>query len=155
MAAIVCASQGELSGQVIRAPEVRSLRFIGNESFSDRDLRAVIQTRSTGCVSFLLNPVCLVTDWGFAHRRGYLDSLDVAGDELRLRSFYTLRGFFDATVQSDIRTIGHDARVAFTVTEGEPTPIDSFVIRGLPDVIDVNSAQEMIGVEVGERFDPT
>lgn len=153
MAAIVCASQGELSGQVIREPEVRSLRFIGNESFSDRDLRAVIQSRSTGCVSFLLNPVCLLTDWGFAHRRGYLDSLDVAGDELRLRSFYTLRGFFDAAVQSDISTIGQDARVEFTVTEGEPTPIDSFVIRGLPDVIDVNSAQEMIGVEVGERFD--
>ncbi len=136
-----------------RAPEVVSLRFDGNESFSDDELRAVIRTRNTECVSLLLTPFCALTNWGFAHRRGYLDSLDVAGDALRLRTYYALRGFFDAGVESVIQPNGENARVGFTIREGEPTPIDSLVIRGLPETTGLDSLGSLLRVVQGDRFD--
>ncbi len=143
----------ELRAQTVRDPEVASLRFVGNESFSDGDLEAVIQTRRTRCASFLLNPFCWLTDWGFAHRRAFLDTLDVATDELRLRTFYALHGFFSAGVSGAILPEGEKARVRFTIEEGPATPIDSLTIDGLPEVMPRGRATRLIGVRAGDRFD--
>jgi len=142
-----------LAGQGTRAPEVVKLRFQGNEAFSDAELRAVIQTQRTECVGFLLTPFCWLTDWGFAHRRGYLDSLDVAADAVRLRGFYTLKGFFDAEVQHLIRPEGADALVAFILSEGDATTIDSFAVQGLPETMSEAGAARLLGVGSGDRFD--
>ncbi len=146
------APPAQLSAQV-RPPEVVKLIFNGNEEFSDNELRAVIQTQRTECTSLLLSPFCLLTNWGFAHRRGYLDSLDVAGDALRLRTFYTLRGFFNSSVQHVIRPEGANALVAFVVSEGESTAIDSFTVTGLPRTMSQTAASRLLGVGSGDRFD--
>ncbi len=151
--ACVASWPGLLAGQTVRAPEVVSLRFDGNEAFSDGELRAVIRTRATECGSLLLAPFCALTNWGFAHRRGYLDSLDVAGDALRLRTYYAFRGFFAAEVQSLIRPDGAEARVWFTIREGDPSRIDSLVLRGLPETIALDDAQAILGVAQGDPFD--
>ncbi|MDX1578860.1 MAG: BamA/TamA family outer membrane protein, partial [Gemmatimonadota bacterium] len=142
-----------LEAQTRGAPEVVDLHFVGNEALSDGELRAVIQTRETSCTSFLLQPVCALTDWGFAHRRAYLDSLDVQGDALRLRTFYTLRGYFNATVASDIRAGPEEARIWFTIAEGGLTRIDSLRIRGLPDVLPLEEAERLLGLRPGDGFD--
>ncbi|WP_420633736.1 BamA/OMP85 family outer membrane protein [Candidatus Palauibacter sp.] len=136
-----------------RRAEVRSLYFLGNEALADGQLRAVIRTRSTECVSLFLQPFCLLTDWGFAHRRSYLDTLDVADDALRLRSFYRLRGYYEAEVDRAVRTSGDEARVWFTIAEGPPTLIDSFVIRGLPETLTPAEATALIGLDEGDPFD--
>ncbi|MCG8468399.1 MAG: BamA/TamA family outer membrane protein [Gemmatimonadetes bacterium] len=147
------ATTAPIEAQVIRAPEVRSLSFQGNETFSDSELRAIIETRRTECVSFLLTPFCALTDWGFAHRRGYLDSLDVAGDALRLRTYYRLRGFFESDVQHLIRTTGSEARVGFVIDEGPPTSIDTFRVTGLPPTMSQATASRLLAVDSGDRFD--
>ena len=66
-----------LGAQTIRDPEVKSLGFDGNHAYPDRDLASAIRTRQTECVTFLLEPFCLLTDWGFAHRRGFLTDRDL------------------------------------------------------------------------------
>lgn len=139
--------------QTIREPEVVSLDFDGNEAFSDSDLRTVLRSRATRCKTFLLNPFCWLTDWGFAHSRGYLDSLDVVRDELRIQLFYADRGFFQTGVESSIRRDGDQARIRFAISEGVPTIIDSLSVVGVPPLIDSLEVNRLIGLSEGDRFD--
>lgn len=151
------AGQATASDEGPRRAEVNSLRFSGNETISDGQLRAVIRTRSTECASLLLAPFCLPKhlglDLGFAQRRGYLDSLDVAQDAIRLRLYYHARGYFEADVHHIIRTNGVDASVSFVIEEGLPTLIDEFSIDGLPGTIGRDEAAELVDIGVGEPFD--
>ncbi len=139
--------------QTVRDPEIVALAFQGNRAFSDGELEAVIRTRETRCVTALLFPFCALTDWGFAHRRSYLDTTDVAGDELRLRLYYRTRGFFEARVESQVRRQERKARVWFFITEGPPTLIDSLHVRGVPEVLDSVRVRRLIGLRPGDRFD--
>lgn len=143
---------GPLAGQA-REIEVVSLVFEGNEAFGAGELQAVIRTRETECTTLLLEPICAITDWGFAHSRQYLDTLDVAADELRLELFYRDRGFFSAEVDHDISISDDEARVRFSIEEGPPTLIDSLSIAGVPPVVDSARARAIIGLGPGSRFD--
>jgi outer membrane protein insertion porin family/translocation and assembly module TamA len=140
-------------GQTIREPEITSLEFDGNEAFSDGELRVVLRSQATACKGFLLNPFCWLTDWGFAHRRGYLDSLEVVRDELRIQLFYADRGFFQTQVDGDVARSAEKASVLFTITEGPATIIDSFSVTGVPDVLDSETVTRLIGLDTGDRFD--
>ncbi|WP_419858160.1 BamA/TamA family outer membrane protein [Candidatus Palauibacter irciniicola] len=147
-----------LSGQAAgeagpRRAEVNSLRFRGNETLSDGELRAVIVTRSTECTSLLLSPFCLLTNWGFAHRRAYLDTLDVRIDADRLRLYYNFRGHFEADVRHVVRTNGVDASVSFIIEEGPATLIDEFSIEGLPEALGAEEAAGLVDIGVGDPFD--
>jgi len=142
-----------LLAQTVRDPEVVSLDFEGNQAFSDRDLAAVLRSRETTCTSVLLSPFCWFTNWGFAHSREYLDSLAVSDDELRIQLYYRDRGFFQATVDSRIGRVGDRARIDFTITEGEPTTIDSISVLGVPPALDSAEVAQRIGLAPGDRFD--
>ena len=133
--------------------EVNSLRFSGNQTLSDGQLRAAILTRSTECASLLLSPFCLLTNWGFAHRRAFLDSLDVAEDAIRLRLYYNSRGYFEADVHHIIRSNGVDASVSFVIEEGPATLIDEFSIDGLPEALGAEEASALVDLDVGDPFD--
>jgi len=135
--------------------EVVSLDFEGNEAFSSNELESVIRTRATGCASLLLQvlPICQLTDWGFAHHRQYLDTLDVAADELRLEFFYRDRGFFSAEVDDHVEISDRKARVRFSISEGSPTLIDSLSLSGVPPVLDSAAVAELIALQPGDRFD--
>lgn len=146
------AAAGPLDGQV-RDIEVVSLTFEGNEAFPASELEAVIRTRKTECTTLLLEPLCAITDWGFAHSRQYLDTLDVAADELRLELFYRDRGFFSAEVDHGVSIAGDEAQVSFAIEEGPPTPIDSMSISGVPAVLDSAEVRQLIGLGPGARFD--
>ena len=145
---------GQAAGEAgPRRAEVTSLNFRGNATLSDGQLRAVIRTRGTECASLLLSPFCLATNWGFAHRRAYLDTLEVAVDADRLRLYYNYRGHFEADVHHVIRTNGVDASVSFIIEEGPATLIDEFSIEGLPEALGAEEAAALVGLGVGDPFD--
>lgn len=151
--AVGVALAADLAGQTLREPEVASLDFVGNRAFGDGELESVLRSRETRCAGFLLHPFCWLTDWGFAHRRQYLDTLDVVEDELRLQLFYRDRGFFSVAVDNRVTRDGKKAKILFTISEGDPTLIDSLTVRGIPPVLDSAEVARLIGLEVGDRFD--
>ncbi len=142
-----------LGAQTIRDPEVMSLGFEGNRVYPDQDLAAAIRTRQTECVTFLLEPFCLLTNWGFAHRRAFLSDRDLQDDRNRVEVFYKLRGYLQAHVDTTVVRSGDEARVTFIIEEGTPTRIDSLAVGGLAGVLEPDRAHDIIGLEVGDPFD--
>lgn len=105
--------------------EVTSIDFVGNEAFSDRRLRRVIETKESG-----LFGVFISTD--------IYDPDRLELDKEQLRQFYLERGYADFTVLSATAELAPDRSgffLTFTVEEGEPYtfgPLDVAVsARGL------------------------
>ncbi|MFQ5689810.1 MAG: outer membrane protein assembly factor [Gemmatimonadota bacterium] len=144
---------GPALGQETRDRQVTSLTFVGNVSFPDRELAAVIETRTTRCRSFLLEPFCLLTNWGFAHERGYLDERDLPVDMLRLSVFYRQRGYLNAKVDTAVTRFDDRARIQFLIEEGLPTPVDSLRIVGIRGILDPARIRREIGLKAGDPFD--
>ncbi|MEO1459290.1 MAG: outer membrane protein assembly factor BamA, partial [Pseudomonadota bacterium] len=98
--------EGELTG-------VSSIDFVGNEAFSDRRLRRVIETSESGLLSALLSSDVYDPD-----------RLEL--DKELLRQFYLERGHADFTVLSAVAELSPDREgffISFTVEEG---PVYSF-----------------------------
>jgi outer membrane protein insertion porin family len=105
--------------------EVTSIDFVGNEAFSDRRLRRVIETKESG-----LFGVFISTD--------IYDPDRLELDKELLRQFYLERGYADFAVLSATAELAPDRSgffLTFTVEEGEPYtfgPLDVAVsARGL------------------------
>jgi len=150
LAAPPARAQGEADREVVE------LRFEGNETFSDGQLRSAILTDQTRCRSFLFQfpfPVCPLTDWGFAHDREYLDEGELPLDALRLRLFYRQRGFRQAVVDTAVTRSDGKARVAFRIEEGEPTTISRIEAEVRGDAIDSTTVLSLVDVAVGDRLD--
>ncbi len=111
-------NEGEVTG-------VTSINFVGNEQFSDRKLRGVIDTSESGFLDFLVS-----TD--------VYDPDRLELDKELLRQYYLARGYADFTVLSAIAELAPDREgffITFTVDEGEKYsfgPMDVLVsARGL------------------------
>jgi outer membrane protein insertion porin family len=95
-------SEGDVTG-------VKSIDFVGNERFSDRKLRRVIDTSESGFLDFLIS-----TD--------VYDPDRLELDKELLRQFYLGRGHADFTVLSATAELSPDREgffITFTVEEGE------------------------------------
>lgn len=138
-----------------RDREVVDLSFEGNRAFGDGELAAAIETQQTHCRSFLLEliPICPLTDWGFAHRRAFLDERELPADLLRVRVFYRQRGYRGATVDTAVQRLNGRARVTFRIEEGEPTRLDSLAVEGLDGILDMDRVRRDIGLETGDPLD--
>jgi outer membrane protein insertion porin family len=111
-------NEGEVTG-------VNSIDFVGNELFSDRKLRGVIDTSESGFLDFLVS-----TD--------VYDPDRLELDKELLRQYYLARGYADFTVLSATAELAPDREgffITFTVEEGEKYtfgPMDVLVsARGL------------------------
>ncbi|RMF39668.1 MAG: outer membrane protein assembly factor BamA, partial [Alphaproteobacteria bacterium] len=92
-----------------KVTEVASITFVGNEHFSDRRLRRVIETSEAGFLSFL-----------FSNDTYDPDRLEL--DKQLLRRFYLEHGYVDFTVTSASAELSVDRNgffVTFAVSEGE------------------------------------
>lgn len=122
--------------QGLDRPEVLSLRFEGNGSFSRDALSAAIITRQTECRSVLLRPFC----WGgaeFAQDRRYLSPRIFRDDMVRVRLFYQQRGYRDIQLDTVFtRRPDRGVDILFRVEEGEPHRITSLEILGAESVTD-------------------
>ena len=95
-------TEGDLTG-------VSAIDFVGNQIFSDRRLRGVIETSETGLLSF-------ITSGDFYDP----DRLEL--DKELLRNYYFERGYADFTVLSATAELAPDREgffITFTVDEGE------------------------------------
>ncbi len=118
--------------QGVERPEVTSLTFEGNESFSRDELAASILTRQTECRSVLLR--LFLFCWagaGFAADRSYLSPRMLQDDFIRLHLFYRQRGYRAVEVDTLVtRSPEGAATVRFELEEGAPHRITSFSLRG-------------------------
>ncbi len=95
--------------------ELSSINFVGNATFSDADLKAVIQSKE--------NPFWM---WRFLNSftflgspPNYFDSSSVSIDVISLKSFYAVNGFFKAEINYSfvIDTVGKSADLTYTINE--------------------------------------
>ena len=98
--------------------ELSSINFIGNETFSDDDLKAVIQSEE--------NPMWL---WRFLNSftflgspPNYFDSTLISIDIISMKSFYAVNGFFEAAISYsfEIDTSAKSAELNYTIKENSP-----------------------------------
>ena len=141
-----------IQGQGSDRPEVTSLGFDGNRSFSDKVLAAAIITRQTECRFVLLRPFC----WAgaeFAQDQRYLNPGTLADDFVRVHLFYQQRGYRDIRVDTLVtRQDDLSVEILFRVDQGEPHRITSLAIRGVEGVEDL-LLQENLPISEGDPLD--
>lgn len=133
--------------------EVVELAFEGNTAFTDDELARAVVTGTTHCKSLVFQPFCLVTDWGFAHDRSYLNEADLPADALRLRVFYRRRGFRAVKVDTAVERADGDARVTFRIEEGEPTRLGELEVEGLEGDVAPEAVRRRFPLQPGDRLD--
>jgi outer membrane protein insertion porin family len=130
---------------------VERLVFRGAGNIGEGDLRASIVTQQTRCISLLLRPVCMVTDWGLLLDEHHLDTDELRADEVRLRVHYFQRGYRSARVTSEVRRRGSGVEVIFHIDEGPPTRISA---RSLVQTEDVLSGRRMRRADLPREGEP-
>jgi outer membrane protein insertion porin family len=114
--------------------ELSSISFIGNETFSDGDLRAVIQSEESpmwlwmflNSFTFLGSPPT------------YFDSTSISIDLISLKSFYSVNGFFKAEINYsfEIDTLEKSADLIYDIKENSPFGYHTVQFPGLEKLND-------------------
>ena len=121
---------------------VRSINFVGNDAFSDSQLREIITTTKTGLLSFL-KPTNVYDP----------DRLNL--DRELLRQFYLKNGYADARVISAIADLDRDGRgffITFTVEEGEQYRFGAVDIETTLPSLDPEQARDKVAFRTGRIF---
>lgn len=132
--------------------ELSSITFTGNETFSDADLREVIQSEE--------NPFWL---WTFLNSftflgspPNYFDSTTISIDVISLKSFYAVNGFFKTEISYsfEIDTAGRSADLTYFIKENSPFNYNSVEYPGLEklDNFAKSNISEYMDYSVGERY---
>jgi outer membrane protein insertion porin family/translocation and assembly module TamA len=126
--------------------EVFRLEFDGNRAFSDADLGKIIVTApSAWARRYLYLPFTV---------KHCLDRAELPNDRARLIIFYRRRGYPKVTVDTVVKELAPGAvEVRFTINEGPPMLLRSFVVQGLDSVPDKTPITRGLRVRVGGRFD--
>lgn len=122
---------------------VRSISFVGNESFKDSQLREVITTTETGLLSFL-SPTNVYDP----------DRLNL--DRELLRQYYLKNGYADARVVSATADLDRDGKgffINFTVEEGELYKFGAIDIETNLSSFDPEAVREQIQTRAGKIYD--
>lgn len=107
--------------------EVYKVYFTGNHKYSGSELEEAIITEPT---SWMRRTAGIPIG-----ERHCLDTLEVQRDALRLRLFYRLRGYYNATVTDSVISLNTKVvHVRFAIVEGPPTIVDSVTIAGLDSI---------------------
>lgn len=122
-------------GDAEARPRVERVEFRGVDALDERLVRESIATQATSCRSLLMRPFCWVSDAPVWKERHYLDSLEVARDELRIRVLYFQRGYRHTQVGSTVQPRGDGVEVVFAVEEGEPTRVASLLVTQADSVL--------------------
>ena len=117
--------------------KVRAINFIGNEAFSDSQLRFVISTTQTNILSFLKGT-------------NIYDPDRLNLDRELLRQFYLKSGYADVRILSATADLDRDGRgffITFTIDEGERYRFGTVNIESaLPSLnVDISAATSSLG----------
>jgi outer membrane protein insertion porin family/translocation and assembly module TamA len=124
--------------------EVVSIEFEGNEAFPDDSLARAIVNRETRCRSFWPRGLCV---FGVVHEE--MNDRELSRDVLRLTSFYNVRGYRDAQVDTVVARPSEDAvELSFRIDEGPPVRVASLTVEGA-DVLDGFDPTAELPIQVG------
>ncbi len=126
--------------------EVMRLVFEGNRAFTDADLaKTIVTTPSAWARRYLHLPFTV---------KHCLNRSELPNDRARLIIFYRRRGYPRVTVDTAVKVLAPGAvEVKFTINEGPPMVLKSFVIQGLDSVPERTRVTRGLPVRVGGRFD--
>lgn len=122
---------------------VRSISFVGNDSFSESQLQEVITTSETGLLSFL-SPTNIYDP----------DRLNL--DRELLRQFYLKNGYADARVVAATADLDRDGQgffISFTIEEGEQYKFGNIDIETNLKSLDPEAVRGKIQTKTGKIYD--
>lgn len=124
--------------------EIQRLSFVGNRHFSDRRLRAALQTKQAGLFRQLVRADSYAAD-----------RLEV--DKQILRDFYLSRGYVDAQVLSATAEVIRDRSgffVTFTVREGQQFDFGEISATSDLEEVDPAAFEDIIRIRSGRNYSP-
>jgi len=122
---------------------IRSIRFVGNERFSDRRLRSVVQTKESAW-------------WRFFSSDDVYDPDRLTLDRELLRRFYLSDGYADFRVTSAIAELTpnrEDFFVTFSVNEGERYAFGKIDVDARLRDLKPTDIQKVIEIEPNDWYD--
>lgn len=121
---------------------VKSIAFVGNEAFSDSQLRSVITTTETGLLSFF-KPTNIYDP----------DRLNL--DRELLRQYYLKNGYADARIVSAIADLDRDGQgffITFTIEEGEQYRFGSIDVQTSLASVDPQAMLAEVSTKSGKIY---
>jgi outer membrane protein insertion porin family len=125
-----------------KVTKVDSIRFVGNQRFSDDALRGVITTRENRWYSFLSG-------------NDQYDQDRLAFDQEQLRKFYLNNGYADFQVlsaQAEMTPEGDAFYITFTVDEGERYRIGNVQVQSFVRDFNADKLNDEIGFKTGSWY---
>ncbi|MFO1155129.1 MAG: outer membrane protein assembly factor BamA [Rhodospirillales bacterium] len=122
---------------------VETIHFIGNENFSDSELRGVIRTKETAW-------------WRFLSSDDTYDPDRLALDRELLRRFYLSNGYVDFRVVSAVAELAPDRSgfvLTFTVDEGERYKVGTVNVTTTLRGLDPETVADAVRLEEGDWYD--
>ncbi len=132
-------------------PIIRSVRIEGNSAFSDNEIKRAIATRSSGCKSVFLSPLCWVGIDVFK-RKERLDRREMKTDLARIRVFYFRRGYRAADVDTAIVQDDRFVDLTFSIDEGEPVVVRDLEVAGMEGVAGGEEIISDLQLKPGQPF---
>ncbi len=120
---------------------IRHINIVGNESFSEKELRSEFDSHTTRGVFF----------W---RGRNQYTREKLSGDLEALRSFYLDRGFIDFAIESTQVSISPDKQDIFitaNIREGEVFTVSDVTLTG-ELILAESTLRQLIATEAGARF---
>ncbi|WP_300378810.1 outer membrane protein assembly factor BamA [Henriciella sp.] len=121
---------------------VRSINFIGNESYSDRRLRSEIVTRQSRW-------------WRFFSSNDNYDPGRLEYDRELLRQFYQNNGYYDFRVVSavaDLTPDQEDFYITYTVEEGDQYTYGDVQVETELDKLNASALRGALSIKEGDQF---
>ena len=129
--------------------EIASVDFVGNEAFSDSELRRAVFTRASSCPFILAVTTCaLGIDWG--RDRSYYSPRALGDDVEGLTTLYRAHGFRAIDIRPEVEQRGDGSvAITFQIDEGIPFRVGSIQTAGdsLPPALDLEGA---FPIDVGD-----
>jgi outer membrane protein insertion porin family len=122
---------------------VRSVNFIGNQAFSDRDLRDAVLTEESHW-------------WKFFSKNDNYDPDRLEYDRELLRQFYTNRGYADFRIVSATAELTPDQKdffITFTVDEGEKYEFGDVKVETELDKVPAELLRAVVPIRTGQMFE--
>jgi outer membrane protein insertion porin family/translocation and assembly module TamA len=136
------------------SPLVKRVTFQGAASLPEKELRAAVLTQQTRCRgTFLLGPICKLTQLSALIEREYLERSELPKDELRLEVLYFRRGYREASARATVQPLDEGVEVIFSITEGAPTVVSSFQLTQTQEILSARQIRRAMLPGEGEPLD--
>ena len=122
---------------------VRGINFLGNEAFSDSDLRGVMVTKTSRW-------------WRLFSSNDNYDPNRLDYDQEQLRTFYTNRGYYDFRVVSAVAELSpsqDDFLVTMTIDEGEQYNFGEITVETESDRLNPEFLRRLLPLQEGDLYE--